>query len=97
MKKTIIIGIVGVMPLAGFAQSAPDAYQLNQTDLRGTARFVSMAGAFTALGGDLTTLGQNPAGLGVYRTSEVGATLDVNMQNVKSTLGFRVSAIPRQR
>jgi hypothetical protein len=88
MKKTIIIGIVGVMPLAGFAQSAPDAYQLNQTDLRGTARFVSMAGAFTALGGDLTTLGQNPAGLGVYRTSEVGATLDVNMQNVKSTLGF---------
>jgi hypothetical protein len=66
------------------AQSALDAYQLGQNDLRGTARFMSMGGAFTALGGDLSSIHLNPAGIGVYRSSEVGATLDINIQSAKS-------------
>lgn len=66
------------------AQSAMDAYTLSQTQMRGTARYLSMGGAFGALGGDLSTLTQNPAGIGVYRGSEIGATLDIDMQ--RSTL-----------
>ena len=50
---------------AVFSQSAVDALQLTQGDFRGTARFMSMGGAFTALGGDLSTLTQNPAGIGI--------------------------------
>lgn len=65
------------MPLASMAQSAIDAYNLSQSDQRGTARFMAMGGAFTALGGDLSTLNQNPAGIGVYRRSEIGVTLDI--------------------
>ena len=53
-----------------FAQSAIDAYRFSQPDLRGTARFMGMGGAFGALGGDLSTLSQNPAGIGVYRSNE---------------------------
>ena len=49
------------------AQSAFDLYSISQTDLKGTARFMSMAGAFGALGGDLSTLNQNPGGIGIYR------------------------------
>ena len=64
------------------AQSAIDAYSLSQGDLRGTARFMSMAGAFGALGGDLSTLNQNPAGIGVYRSSEIGVTVDFDIQSV---------------
>lgn len=48
------------MPAMLFGQSALNAFQLSQNnELRGTARFVSMAGAFGALGGDLSTLTQN--------------------------------------
>ena len=69
-------------------QSALNAFQLSQNnELRGTARFVSMAGAFGALGGDLSTLTQNPAGLGVYTGSEVGASLDIDMQRTTFDAG----------
>ena len=80
MKKILVSAILagGAISVAS-AQSAVDAYTLNPTDLRGTARYMSMAGAFTALGGDLSTLTQNPAGIGVYRKSEVGITVDFNM------------------
>lgn len=66
-----------------YAQSAIDAYRFSQPDLRGTARFMGMGGAFGALGGDLSTLSQNPAGIGVYRSNEIGFTLDLDAQ--KST------------
>ena len=59
------MALAGAVPAVSFAQSAIDAYNLSQSDLRGTSRFMSMAGAFGALGGDLSTLTQNPAGIGV--------------------------------
>ena len=50
-----------------FSQGVVDALKYSQQDIRGTARYMGMAGAFGALGGDITTLSQNPAGIGVYR------------------------------
>lgn len=89
MKKHLITAAAVALPLAMFAQSALDGYTLSQNELRGTARFVSMGGAFTALGGDLSTLGQNPAGVGVYRSSEVGVTLDISGRSFStSTPGY---------
>lgn len=41
---------------------------------------MGMAGAFGALGGDITTLSQNPAGIGVYRNSDIAATIDFSNQ-----------------
>lgn len=64
-----------------FGQSAVDAYRLSQPDMKGTARFMGMAGAFGALGGDLSTLSQNPAGIGVYRSNEIGFSLDLDCQS----------------
>ena len=87
MKKSIIAAlIIGAPALAAHAQSAFDAYSIGRNDLRGTARFMSMGGAFTALGGDLSTLNQNPGGIGVYRSSEIGGTLDINMQSANSEI-----------
>lgn len=68
-----------------YSQSAVDAMQVTQNDFKGTARFMSMGGAFTALGGDLSAIIQNPAGIGIYRSSEIGATLDIDIQKTKST------------
>ena len=92
MKKILFATILSVAPSMLLAQSAIDAYQLSQGDLKGTARFVSMGGAFGALGGDLSTLTQNPAGIGVYRSSEIGVTMDINMQSTKSnSMGYSLS------
>lgn len=79
MKKFAIAFGLLALPVTLFAQSAISAYQLTGNDLRGTARFMSMGGAFTALGGDLSSLNQNPAGIGVYRSSDVGLSLDLNL------------------
>ncbi len=67
-----------------FGQGVVDALKYSQQDIRGTARYMGMAGAFGALGGDITTLGQNPAGIGVYRNSDIAATIDFSNQ-VSST------------
>lgn len=85
MNKTFLsAAILASVALTAGAQTALDAYSLSQSGLRGTARFMSMGGAFTALGGDLSTLNQNPGGIGVYRSSEIGATLDINAQSVSA-------------
>lgn len=90
MRKLYIILSLGCLPLGVCAQSAIDAYRFSQPDLRGTARFMGMGGAFGALGGDLSTLSQNPAGIGVYRSNELGFTLDLDIQNSSSqALGLK--------
>lgn len=89
MKRIYITALAAVAAASAWAQTALDAYQISQYDLKGTARFMSMGGAFGALGGDLSTLTQNPAGIGVYRTSDIGITLDINAQGTKSSVpGF---------
>ena len=42
----------------------------------GTARYVGMGGAMTAIGGDPTAVMDNPAGLGLYRRNEIAMTID---------------------
>ena len=57
------------------AQGEMDAYKFSQYDISGTARYMSMGGAFGALGGDISSMRTNPAGLGIYRSSEVLTTM----------------------
>ena len=83
--KYFLLSIASASAISASAQSAIDAKSLNQQDLKGTARFMSMGGAFGALGGDLTTISQNPAGIGVYRSNEIGLTVDLDIQSAKST------------
>lgn len=85
MKKIVMAIVAVALPIGALAQGAFQAYDLSQSDLRGTARFMSMGGAFGALGGDLSTLNQNPGGIGVYRSSEVGVTMDIDIN--KSDVG----------
>lgn len=89
MKKiSALLSLMSISALA-FGQSVPTAYSISQSDLRGTARFMSMGGAFTALGGDLSTISQNPGGIGIYRSNEVGFTLALDaLQSESRTSGF---------
>lgn len=83
MKKYISLMVLCAAPFLANGQAAFDALQMSQNDLRGTSRFQSMAGAFGALGGDISVLNQNPAGIGVYRSSDASVTLDLDFQSSK--------------
>jgi long-subunit fatty acid transport protein len=86
MKKIVfLIGILCACNVAIFSQGNEiDAYTLSNTELSGTARSMAMGGAFGALGGDMSALSANPAGLGIYRSSEVNGTLGLSMVNTSS-------------
>ncbi|MFM7726083.1 MAG: hypothetical protein ACKO7B_05250, partial [Flavobacteriales bacterium] len=58
--------------LQATAQTDIDAFNFSQRSVAGTARFVGMGGAFCATGADLSTMSQNPAGIGLYRRVDVG-------------------------
>ncbi len=87
MNKKVLAGMLVALPSAMMGQTALDAFSISQTDMRGSARFMSMGGAFTALGGDISTLNQNPGGIGVYRSSDITATLDVTFKSGKFNAG----------
>jgi len=52
------------------AQTTADALRYSRITFGGTARSMGMAGAFSALGADFSTLSTNPAGIGLYKRSE---------------------------
>lgn len=63
-----------------------DMYTLSQPSFGfGTARSMAMAGAFTSLGGDLSSIGINPAGLGMYRSNEVTISPMMGFQSAKNS------------
>lgn len=63
------------------AQEISDGLNYSTEDFGGTARFKAMAGAFGALGGDLSALNVNPAGSAVFNNNQFGATLSVMGRN----------------
>ena len=56
------------------AQTAYDAFRFSDRNYEGTARSVAMGNAFTALGGDLGSIGINPAGSAVAKYSQFTIT-----------------------
>ena len=55
---------------------AQDVQRFSERQIIGTARYVGMGGAMTAIGGDPTAVLDNPAGLGLYRRNEIAISLD---------------------
>ncbi|WP_075317421.1 OmpP1/FadL family transporter [Bacteroides togonis] len=71
MKKIIIgVSVLLLTLMQTHAQTVYDAVDFATKDLDGTARFVGMGGAMGALGGDISTMGTNPAGIGIYRSND---------------------------
>ncbi len=85
MKTKILISIIfSLFVLSTNAQNSSDALNYSQTFNEGTARFTSMGGAFGALGGDFSSISLNPAGLGVYRSSEFTLTPSFKSRTINS-------------
>lgn len=102
MKRLLVFPILLLVSLFAFSQVEYDALRLSQQELNGTARYIGLGGAMGALGGDASSIKDNPAGLGVYRSGEISATFNTsiksfntinwngknNSQESKSNFGF---------
>ena len=77
MKKLFLSALMAFSGLT--VVQAQDTYLndrvTNNSDIIGTARYVGMGGAMGALGGDLSVISNNPAGLGLYRRSDAALTM----------------------
>lgn len=57
----------------------------SQENFNGTARYNAMGGAFGALGGDISSIYQNPAGGAVFTRSEISGSLSLENTNTDAT------------
>lgn len=84
MRK-ILLSIVVVSTFSGLhAQYATEALKYSQTDLLGTAAYVGRAGAIGALGADFTAASYNPAGLGMFYSSQIAITPSIDWAKTNS-------------
>ena len=68
-----------------YAQYSSDAFRFSQTNNGGTSRIKAIGGASTAVGGDLSNISSNPAGLGFFTRSEFSITPELDNSQVKSS------------
>jgi long-subunit fatty acid transport protein len=87
MKKITLQIIILLLTINTFSQVIgydDGALLFSKENIKGTARFMAMSGAFGALGGDMSAVDVNPAGLAVFNNSEATLTLNHNSIETKS-------------
>lgn len=83
MKHIFLSSLMLLGASAVMAQETYENATIADKDLNGTARYVGMGGAMEALGADISTINSNPAGLGLFRSSQV--TFSAGVQSVPET------------
>jgi len=74
------------------AQTPEDILRFSQYNQGfGTARSAAMGGAFASLGADLSAMSINPAGLGMYRRSEIGISPSFTSMQVKTSIADQIA------
>lgn len=77
------------LPIA--AQETYQDTKLVENELNGTARYVGMGGAMEALGADISTMQTNPAGIGLFRKSQItlsGGLVSQSGDNSNTSVNF---------
>ena len=88
--STLIAGVVlGALSFQLSAQNESDELRYGWIDPLHSARVTSMGGAFGALGADLSCLGMNPAGLGLYRRGDLSVSAGIQSGSTESQWGDR--------
>lgn len=88
MKKATLFVFFCAITLPNFSQSL--GYQdlallFSKDNNNGSARFNSMSGAFGALGGDVSAIKINPAGVSVFKNSLFSASVNSRTTDITST------------
>jgi len=74
IKYLLAAAVIFGCTQSSFAQYVTDALRYSQTDNTTSSRFKALGGAQTAVGGDISSLSGNPAGLGLFTKSELSFT-----------------------
>jgi long-subunit fatty acid transport protein len=87
MNKILFL-IIGVLSMSTiYAQNLSDAVRYSNDNVKGTARFRAMSGAFGALGGDMSAVSINPAGSAIFNNPHISFSLsNTNRDNTTSFL-----------
>ncbi len=85
MKRIAITAIACCLTITMQAQNFEDIVRFGRQPNPGTARSAAMGGAFTALGGDISAITNNPAGIGVFRRSELSFTPLLNFAKTEAS------------
>jgi len=72
-RLLLILSFVLAM-LTAYAQTPEDALRYSRISPMGSARFMAMGGAYGAIGADFSALSVNPAGIGLFRSSDFTIT-----------------------
>ncbi|MEP7166345.1 MAG: hypothetical protein ABI741_16710, partial [Ferruginibacter sp.] len=83
MKKYILFLFILIHAKA-FLQVPEDALRYSWYPQTGTARNMAIGGAMGSLGGDISAIFVNPAGLGFYKTREFVFSPGFNLSNIKA-------------
>lgn len=84
--KRYLLPLFLFLSAAAFSQTASDVLKYSYLTPGGTARFLGAGSAFGALGAEFGSLSQNPAGLAMFRTSEIMLTPSLRFSNTDATL-----------
>ncbi|MBP3944008.1 hypothetical protein J5U18_10625 [Sphingobacteriaceae bacterium WQ 2009] len=76
--KKVLFSTIFLSTIIGSAkaQYLADSYNFSQADNGATARFKGLGNAQTALGGDISSISGNPAGLGFFNRSDAAVTMN---------------------
>ena len=88
MRRTIFF--VAFVAVSCMSNSQSLGYQnlslmFSKNDGNGSARFVAMGGAFGAIGGDVTSMTINPAGISVFNGNNASLAFQVRNSNYLTT------------
>lgn len=80
--RTLMLSIsVGLFSTQVIAQDYTDALRYSYLSPQGTARSMGFGNALGSIGGDFTSLSVNPAGIGIYRSSEITFSPSLKMNS----------------
>lgn len=82
-KMTPVLLLAVGIGNAGFAQYESDVLRFSNLTPQGTARALGFGNALGSVGGDISTLSINPAGIGIYRSSEMVITPTLRINNAE--------------
>ena len=89
MRRFALAALLSLAAAAAGAQTMSEALTYSVNDYFGTARSIALGGAMTALGGDLGSIGINPAGSAVAPYSQF--TISPGITVMSNTSGYSTS------
>ena len=91
MKRILIIVLfISSIPTL-FSQNSSDALRYSRILYGGSARFQGLGGTFGAVGADFSSIATNPAGLGLFTSSEMTLSPSIRMENSYSNYNMETN------